>query len=240
MRDPQPPGRKPGVLLLARHAQAAVPDSEGRFRSEGPVGLSSTGKRQAQELADHVRALQIDRVFASNMLRAVQTAEVIRDACGVEVQLEPGLREPNCGEFEGRTLDEIKESRPEFAPWIEQGFRQAFATPDAHFPADLRFPGGESVQDMAGRVIPVFTRIAQESVGKVSLIVSHAWVTAVVLCHVLMMPLENYYRFGMVNGGVSVVRVAADGRGMVDAVNLFAQPEYVAGGALQMASASSG
>jgi broad specificity phosphatase PhoE len=223
-----------GHVLFVRHGHVDVPDAMGRFHSEGSIYLSGRGREQATVIGQHLEALRIDRICASDMPRAAETAEIIGAAVGVPVELNPRFREVNCGSFDGAVLVDLQRDHPEFAPWILAGFLQQFATDTTHFRADVRFPGGESVLDMAERVLPAFRRVCQENLGRVTLVVSHAWPVCVMLCHVLGLPPTEYFRFGTPNTGLSIARVGADGRGMLDAVNIASPWEVVSGGSLPL------
>ena len=223
-----------GHVLFVRHGAVDVPDPMGRFHSEGSIFLSERGREQASAVAQRLQAIRIDRICASDMPRAAETAEIIAAAVGATVEINPRLREVNCGSFDGAVLGDLQRDRPEFAPWILAGFLQQFATDETHFRPDLRFPGGECVLDMAERVLPAFRRLCQETVGRVTLVVSHAWPVCVMLCHVLGLPPTEYFRFGTPNTGLSIARVGADGRGMLDAVNIASPWEVVSGGSLPL------
>jgi broad specificity phosphatase PhoE len=230
-------GKGCSLVLLVRHAQAAVPDEQGRYFSEGAVPLSEKGHQQARLLAESLRGLHVDRMWSSDLLRAAQTAEHLADALGVSPVHVKALREVNCGLFDGTTIAELRSEHAEYVSWVEAGFQQGFATPQRHFRADLRFPDGESVMDMAQRAIPAFLQVCDVPAGRVSVVVSHAWVICVVLCHVLGLGADSYYRFGMPNAGMSVVRVGRDGRGMLDALSWQAPLDRLAGASLKVSHA---
>jgi len=238
MAEPTRAGVDPcSLVLLVRHAQASVPDGRGRYVSEGPVPLSERGLGEARGLAASLQGLRADRLISSDMQRAVETAEVIAAALDLDPHPDRAFREVNCGAFEGASLERLLDSHPEYVSWVEAGFKQRFASEQRHFPADLRFPGGESVLDMAGRAIPAFLDVCAAPAGTVTVIVSHAWVISVILCHVLGLGPESYYRFGMPNAGVSVARVGVDGRGMLDASGWLVPLERLAGSSLGARSA---
>jgi broad specificity phosphatase PhoE len=223
-------------MLMARHGHVDVPDAIGRFNSEGSVYLSAQGQDQASDLAQRLQAVRLDRICASDMPRAAQTAEIIGEAVGLTVEIRPGLRELNCGSLDGAVLVDLQRDHPEFAPWILGGYLQGFSTAESHFRADLTFPGGESILGMAERVIPVFRRLCAETIGGVTLLVTHAWPIAVMCCHLLGLPASEYFRFGTPHAGLSVARVGADGRGILDAVNITSGWEVIAGGSLPSAA----
>jgi alpha-ribazole phosphatase len=219
------------LVFLVRHGQAAVPDQDGRYFSNAPVPLTPAGEQQAGLAGELLGEAGVETIWASDLLRARQTAEIISAVTTAPVSYDSRLREVDCGRLDGSRVEDLERAHPAFLPWIATGYRQGFAA-SAHLDAGLVFPGGESVVTAAERAIPAFKQIAAASLGRRVAVVSHAWVTAAIICHVLQIPVDHYYRFGMANAGVSLVRTGADGRGMLDALNLSVPLRVLAGGAL--------
>jgi broad specificity phosphatase PhoE len=101
-------------LLLIRHAQSAA-NAEGRLQGRLDFPLSDHGLRQSERLADRLAALSIDRLYASPLLRASQTAEIIASRLGLPLTLRPALMERDVGEIAGLTRDEILAKFPHYA-----------------------------------------------------------------------------------------------------------------------------
>ncbi|HEY2704838.1 MAG TPA: histidine phosphatase family protein, partial [Candidatus Dormibacteraeota bacterium] len=57
------------------------------------------------------------------------------------------------------------------------------------------------------------------ALGSLIVVVSHAWVTSVLTCHVLGLPIRDYYRLASPNCAVTLVQVDATGRGMLHCLN---------------------
>ena len=53
-----------------------------------------------------------DRLISSDLRRAMHTADIIGDAAGIPVKLDPRLRETHLGEWQGRTVGEIEQTWP--------------------------------------------------------------------------------------------------------------------------------
>jgi len=70
--------------------------------------------------------------------------------------------------------------------------------------AGYRPPGGESFSDLSSRIVPVFQEIVSRGLEKV-LIVGHAGVNRVILCHVLGMPLANLLRICQDYGCLNII-----------------------------------
>lgn len=83
-----------GELVLVRHAQQGdnLLGDPARPRA-GDVELSDLGRRQADAVGAHLRHERIDAVWSSDLIRAHHTAEAIASHHGLEVVVDPRLRE---------------------------------------------------------------------------------------------------------------------------------------------------
>jgi len=97
-------------VLLARHGQSEW-NAAGRWQGQADPPLTELGLAQARSAAANAGAF--DAVFASDLERAVVTAQMIAEATGVgPVIVDPRFRERNAGEYQGLTRDEINERYP--------------------------------------------------------------------------------------------------------------------------------
>lgn len=102
-------------FFLVRHGQIRQ-HKEKIFLGQTDVPLSEKGRIQAEKAAEHLSgfSFQTDRIYASDLLRASQTAEILREKSGIaHVIEEKGLREMNLGLWDGRFIREIKREFPE-------------------------------------------------------------------------------------------------------------------------------
>ena len=92
-------------LLLVRHGETDW-NAEGRLQGHTDRPLSDVGRRQAERLADELAGERLDAVYASDLARARETAEVVAGRLGLPVVLDPDLREKHWGTWEGLTPTE--------------------------------------------------------------------------------------------------------------------------------------
>lgn len=206
-------------VFLARHGQSMVVEDGEPVYSHHPVGLTVEGRRQARVLASMLAPVRLDAVYTSDLNRARETADPVAAVQRLTPVVVPELREISLGDFEGMTLARVHAEQERFIPWLEVAFNLRFPSEEFHHPADLVFPGGESVASVYKRVLEPFLRIVRAHLGGTIAVVGHGWVLQPLLCHVLGAPTANYYRFQLSYASPTLVEVDADGRGVLEALN---------------------
>jgi broad specificity phosphatase PhoE len=94
------------TLLLARHGETDW-NRDRRWQGHSNTPLNELGREQARELAESLDG--IDAVYSSDLARSRETAEIVADRLGLEVQVDERLRERSFGAWEGLTMEEIEE-----------------------------------------------------------------------------------------------------------------------------------
>ncbi|TDG96597.1 hypothetical protein EPR50_G00230360 [Perca flavescens] len=99
-------------LTLIRHGETQY-NRDKLLQGQGvDTPLSETGVQQAEAVGKYLRDITFNNVFASNLQRAIQTAEIIlknnTHCSGTEMVLEPLLRERGFGVAEGRPKEDLK------------------------------------------------------------------------------------------------------------------------------------
>ena len=92
-------------LLLIRHA---LPIRREVTEGAADPPLSSDGVRQAELLGEYLASEHIDAVYASPLLRAVQTADPLCRMNGCEMTLDAGLAEFDQHSSEYIPVEELK------------------------------------------------------------------------------------------------------------------------------------
>jgi 2,3-bisphosphoglycerate-dependent phosphoglycerate mutase len=93
------------TLLLVRHGETDW-NAEGRLQGHTDRPLNEYGRAQAEKLARQLEGDGIAAIYASDLVRARETAEILARRLGVAVTVDPDLREKNWGNWEGLTPDE--------------------------------------------------------------------------------------------------------------------------------------
>src|SRR5438552_3210686 len=93
------------AIVLVRHGETA--GNAQRVLQHPETPLSERGFAQARRVAQRLARTRITEIAASDYARALTTAELIRDACGVPLAIDPELRERNFGDLRGRAYAEL-------------------------------------------------------------------------------------------------------------------------------------
>ncbi len=181
------------IIYLVRHGQIRREDDLPRYVGQLDLPLSEAGRRQAHALARRLRPARLGAIAGSDLSRSVETARIIGEAVELEPVPRRDLREVSLGEWEGCSLREI-----------EQRFPEQFRARGADF-AGFHPPGGESFAECSARVVGAFHELVRTAPGDL-LIVGHAGVNRLLLCHVLGMLPANLFRLGQDYGCCNVVR----------------------------------
>ena len=92
-------------LLLVRHGETDW-NAAGRLQGHTDRPLSDYGREQARRLAEQLAGEEFDAIYASDLARARETAEIVGERLQLPVVQDPDLREKNWGTWEGLTSTE--------------------------------------------------------------------------------------------------------------------------------------
>jgi broad specificity phosphatase PhoE len=165
-------------LILIRHGETDW-NLEGRWQGQTDVPLNARGLRQAELLAEKLSGSGLTAVYSSDLTRARQTAEAVARSSGLDVQLEPRLREICQGDWEGKLISEIQR--------LEGDISQKRSENPLNFAA----PGGETPLQVQSRVLAAAEAILQRHPDGVTAVVSHGYALAVIIAHYRELPISQ-------------------------------------------------
>ena len=184
-------------LLLVRHGETEWNEAA-RCQGSSDIGLSATGLRQAEALRLRLAKEPINIIYCSDLKRAVHTAQVIALGHNAEVVACKELREIDFGEFEGLTFEEIKQRYPQTDWWAVQD-------------ADEKLPQGESVSQLTARVSQFATRLRGYTGEETVLIVAHGGSLRALLCLLLGLGLQHWWRIRLDSASLTMVGTYSEG-----------------------------
>ncbi|MBP7279779.1 MAG: histidine phosphatase family protein [Sedimentibacter sp.] len=147
-------------IYLTRHGET-VWNRQHRFQGHKNSELTDKGVLAAELLADRIEQIELDYIVSSPLMRAYNTAEIVRGNKDVEIIKHDGLKEINLGEFEGMSYVDIKKEHNELLAEIEKD------------PFNNHYPNGENLREFYNRVVVAFKEVIDKYRNKTTLIVAH-------------------------------------------------------------------
>lgn len=169
-------------IVLIRHGRT-VWNREQRFRGRVDIPLDETGLGQARATARYVAARwPMVAVYTSPLIRAVQTAQAVASAQGLQPQTMPDLMDLDFGECQGRLGSEVHAQYPDtLQAWLAA-------------PHTVRFPGGEGLDEVRQRCQRALRTVVERHAEQTAGLVAHAVVNRVLLCAVLAVGNDHFWQ----------------------------------------------
>lgn len=167
-------------IIIVRHGQTAWNEGQGeRLRGRADIELDAEGRAQARATAEKLLPYEVAAVYSSPLRRAMTTARIIAEPRELQVQPLGELTDIDYGKWQGLTLKEAEsDNEALYKLWLKN-------------PEQVRFPGGEGLEDVRLRALRGLEETASENPGRTIVMVSHK-----VVCKVLISNLV-----GLGNGG---------------------------------------
>jgi probable phosphoglycerate mutase len=182
------------TIYLIRHGETEW-NKINRWQGHADVPLSEEGYRQARALAKRLVAdgTRFDHIYASDLSRAMETAQLAAQALGMVVQADPALREINVGSWSGLTRSEIMAQYP-------GAFSTIYSAPD-----------GEPRDIFEQRVAGALTAFAERHPGERVALFTHGGTIRAMLHYLLVRRgvLSELPNFG--NTSITTLRWQEDG-----------------------------
>jgi probable phosphoglycerate mutase len=186
------------VVYLIRHGKIQQEDDLRRYVGQIDLPLTAEGIKQAQSLQKRFERADIGTVYCSDLSRSIQTAKIVVGSRNIPIVVRKDLREVSMGEWENCTFGDIARRFPE-----------EFKARGGDI-VSYRVPGGESFADCNKRVVAALEEIVSSSSENL-VIVGHAGVNRLLMCHMLGMPLANIFRIAQDYGCLNVIQCGSTG-----------------------------
>ena len=180
-------------LYLIRHGQVAGFE---KLMANGhtDVDITETGVIQMHTLAERLRLVELNAIYATGLIRTEKGARIIGQYHNTPIISKPEMKEIFFGDWDGISLEEIEKAYPG-----ELDKRYADI-------AGYRPPGnGENMIDVSKRVLPCLKNIIIENAGKNILLAAHGGVNRIILCYALRMDIKNLFNIQQDYGCLNII-----------------------------------
>jgi broad specificity phosphatase PhoE len=192
-------------IYLVRHGQTAW-NKEEIFRGRSDIPLNETGLKEAELAGEYLRKKEIHVIYSSPLSRALQTAQKIGQFHNLEVRPLDGMIDMSFGGWEGKSLEEVREKDKErYQLWIEEPHR-------------VKFPGGESLEEVRIRSMAALEEVIQKHPGKTLVLVSHRVINKVLICGILGIDNSHFWQIGQDTTAINLIQ-SKNGRYILSLLN---------------------
>ncbi|CAG7654631.1 histidine phosphatase family protein [Paenibacillus allorhizosphaerae] len=191
-------------FYLMRHGETEWNRDHNRYCGRSDIDLSDHGMEQAERAAQYLRHAAIDRVIASDLRRAAQTAGPTASLHRLQVEQDERITEIDFGLWDGLHYPKIVAQYPE--AW------QSWYDDPEHTNAGVT---GETALQVFDRMNRFFTETAQEHPDGSILVVSHSTSIRIYLAGMLSIPFRNYRQLVKGNTAVSVLETSKEGMRLI-------------------------
>lgn len=188
-------------LLLIRHGES-VGNAGGRLQGQSDTPLNERGRAQARALAARLQreAWEPAAVYASDLSRAAETAEILAAPFGLAVTLDARLREYNAGVLNGIIWAEVEFRYPEV--WAAYHSTGGWAN----------IPGEEGDVAFTARLAQFLDEIrGPHKEDEAVAVVTHGGSLAVLVAQLVGLPPGRRQPFRFGNASLTLVEIAQRG-----------------------------
>jgi len=157
-------------VYLVRHGETNW-NAEGKVQGHTDTPLNKIGEEQALELKEKLKNISFAAIFSSDLMRARQTAEIVRSSDTITIVTSPALRERNMGALEGKSTKDVR----------QKYYNDGLLHKPHHEMLAYTFDGIEPYAKVYARVKDFIVSRASKHIGSSILVASHGGVMRSVL-----------------------------------------------------------
>lgn len=199
-------------IYIIRHGET-IWNSQKLLQGSADIELNAYGRALAGETGERLESVHFDRIYSSPLIRAYETACLIRGHRNIPIVRDERLRELCFGIYEGENFKELlaNESDP---------FHYFFDRPDLYVAPEK----GETLEDICKRAKDFLQEVIepQRDCCERVMIVAHGALNKALMCHIKGHGIAEYWSGGLQrNCSVSIVNLDRDGYRVLEETKLF-------------------
>ena len=179
-------------LIIVRHGETTA-NLERTLQGHSQNPLSERGRTQARHLGERLLGEGIERMYSSDLCRAIETAEIIAESIDLPIELTPALKERSYGNFEGQAYD-IYDSAVD-----QSGLARHLFCPE----------NGENLEQVEARLSEFIDHILVAHPEETVLLVAHAGANRLLIKCLLKKSFDGWVPFDQDNACINIFDIAA-------------------------------
>ena len=151
-------------LLRHGHSDKQILGIVSSWPEKKPTSLTAKGRMQIKKAVHELKSKKIDLIFASDLLRTKQTAEIVGKELGIKPTYDKRIRENSPGIFNGQKIEKVGAFYRREGETMAEHYMRRF---------EIRPPKGENWVDVQKRLHDFIQDTEKKHQGKHILVVSH-------------------------------------------------------------------
>jgi phosphoserine phosphatase len=186
-------------ILLVRHGHVEG-IKPARFRGRADLPLTAYGRMQAERVAQRIASSwHVKAIYTSPLARCIATGQLIAAASNVQSTPIDDLIDIDYGDWQFKTHEEVRAKCPKLLDaWLRT-------------PHLIRFPGGDSLQDLVARTSDALRHTLEHHLGDTVVLVGHDSANRALLLQLLDQPLSSYWRIAQSPCCINEIDISSDG-----------------------------
>ena len=199
-------------IYIVRHGQT-IWNASGLLQGSAEIELNEWGRELAGKTGMELEDVHFDKIYSSPLIRAYETACLIRGHRNIEIIRDERLCELCFGENEGKNFKELlKDTSNDFHYFFDRP--QLYKAPK----------GGESFEQISIRAKEFMEEIVEPQKNEFEriMIVGHGALNKAIMRHIRKNEISEYWSGGLQkNCSVSIVNLTDNGYHIIEEVKLF-------------------
>lgn len=199
-------------IYIVRHGET-VWNAKKLLQGSTDIELNEQGRALAGETGENLEGVAFDKIYSSPLIRAYETACLIRGHRNIPILRDERLRELCFGVNEGKDFSKLLEDTTD-------PFHHFFKHPELYCPPEQ----GETLEHICERAAEFMREVVEPQAKDLEriMIVAHGAMNKAIMCHVKQHGIEQYWSGGLQkNCNVILLNFDADGYQVIDETRIF-------------------
>lgn len=199
-------------IYIVRHGQT-IWNASNRLQGGADIELNERGRALAGETGRSLEHTAFDKIYSSPLIRAYETACLIRGYRNIPIIRDDRLRELSVGVYEGRNFKELLAD-------TSDPFHYFFEHPELYEAPEQ----GETLEHICSRAAEFMREVVELQAEELKriMIVAHGAMNKALMCHVKQHGIEQYWSGGLQkNCNVILLRLDGNGYRVLDETRIF-------------------
>ncbi|MFQ9515908.1 MAG: histidine phosphatase family protein [Eubacterium sp.] len=185
-------------IYIVRHGET-IWNEKRLLQGSEDIELNSNGRKLAGITGQRLENVHFDKIYSSPLIRAYETANLIRGHRNIPIIRDDRLRELSFGANEGKDSMKIRED-------VNNPFHNFFSRPELY----VAPKGGETLEHICERAKEFMEQVIEPQAEELErvMIVAHGALNKALMCHIMNHGICEYWSGGLqTNCSVAIVEL---------------------------------